>query len=443
MRKQPFHQARCLGPATATLLVVANMVGTGVFTTTGFLIRDLGSAPAVLVAWLLGGFLALCGALTYAELVAALPRNGGEYHLLSRVLHPWVGFVAGWISLVVGFSAPIAASSLAFGRYLAAVAPGVSPVVAALTLIVLLSCVHAVHVTAGGALQNVFTVGKVTLILVFIAGGILLGDIGQAFSPGSGAVPEAVVSPAFAVGLIFVSFSYSGWNGAAYVAGEIRNPARSLPLALLAGTGLVAALYLGLNVVFLAAAPASQLAGVVEVGHVAATHLFGPAAGGFLSAAIALALVSSVSAMIMAGPRVYQAVGEDYPMLSFLSYRSRRGGPAVAVALQALLAVAMVVTATFETLLTFIGFTLSLSAGLTALAVPVLRRREPELQRPYRVWGYPITTLSFVALSAWMIWHAVTQRPSSALAGFATLACGAALYLVMRRGRVRERGARL
>jgi APA family basic amino acid/polyamine antiporter len=424
-----------LGFFTATLLVVANMVGTGVFTTTGFLIRDIGSAPAVLIVWLVGGVLALCGSLAYGELIGALPRNGGEYQLLSRIYHPAVGFTAGWISLIVGFSAPIGAASLAFGRYTAAVFPMVSPVAAALCLVILLSSLHALNVVWGGWVQNIFTVIKIALIVLLVAGGLLWGDPGRVVSFSRQPVASAVLSPAFAVGLIFVSFAYSGWNGAAYIAGEVREPARTLPRSLLVGTAVVVLLFLGLNVAFLAAAPASELSGVVAVGHVAATHLFGQTGGRLLSAVIALALISSVSAMIMAGPRVYGTMGADYPRLSVLRIRSKQGGPAAAIAVQALAAMLMVVTATFEILLTYIGFTLAISSGLTVIGVMVLRWREPGLTRPYRVWGYPWTPLLFVALTVWMVAHTVCERPLTALFGGITLASGGGLYFCVRKNK--------
>ncbi|MCK5800833.1 MAG: amino acid permease [Deltaproteobacteria bacterium] len=430
---------RRLGPLTATLLVVANMVGTGVFTTTGFLVRDIPSSPAILVGWLIGGILALCGALSYGELTAALPRNGGEYQLLSRIYHPLLGFVAGFVSLIVGFSAPIAAAALAFGRYLVVLLPGVDgakpgvvPMVVALSLVVLLSMLHAAHVRVGGGVQNIFTLTKVGLIAVYIVGGLFRGDMSRIVAGATAStVGSATLSPAFAVGLIYISFSYSGWNGAAYLAGEVKRPARTLPMALIFGTILVTVLYAGLNVVFLAAAPRAALAGKVEIGHVAARALFGSGAGDALSAVIALALVSSVSAMVMAGPRVYQAMGDDCPRLRLLSYRSVAGGPVVSIALQGVVALAMILTSTFELLLSYIGFTLSLSAGLTVFGVLVLRRREPVLERPYKSLGYPLTPLLFVALSLWMAGHALFAKPIVGLAGLGTLAVGALLYLVL------------
>jgi len=424
---------RRIGTAAATALVAASMIGTGVFTTTGFLVRDLGSPLAVLGAWAAGGLLALCGALSYAELSGALPFNGGEYQLLGRIYHPSVGFAAGVVSLVVGFSAPLAASALAAGHYLAAAVPGLRPGVVAVALVVALSLLHALHVRLGARAQTAVTALEVALVLAFAAAGAVRGDPSLlAARP----TPPSAGAPAFAVALVYVSFAYSGWNGAVYVAGEVRDPSRALPRALVAGTALVAALYLALNAAFLASAPAAELAGVVEVGHVAAVRLLGPGAGRIASALVALCLASSVSAMLMAGPRVYESMGRDHRALAVLARRTRQGGPAAAVALQAALALAMIATASFGTLLLYVGFTLSLVAGLTVLGVVVLRRREPELARPYRTWGYPATPLVFVGLSLWMAAHAVVQRPAAAWAGLGTV--GAALALHAALGRVRR-----
>ncbi len=422
-----------IGATTAVLLVVGSMVGTGIFTTTGLLVRDLGSPLAVLAAWAVGGLLALCGAVSYAELVAALPRNGGEYQLLGRIYHPVLGFAAGLISLVVGFSAPLAASALAFGHYLSTVFPGVRPSVAGVLVVTAVALVHASNVRLGGSLQSVVTSIQLVLMSGLIVAGVALGDPSRALAGGDRTPLAALASPSFAVGLIFVSFAYSGWNGACYLAGEVRNASRTVPLALVVGTSLVVALYLALNTVFLAAAPAAELSGVVEIGHVAAVKLLGPGAARLVSALVAVVLASSVSAMLMAGPRVYEAVGLDYPKLRLLAYRTRRGGPAPAVALQAVLAVVMIVTSSFGALLTYIGFTLSLVAGLTVLGVIVLRRREPALSRPYRTWGYPATPAFFIVLSLWMAAHALIERPAASWAGLATVAIALALYAALGR----------
>jgi APA family basic amino acid/polyamine antiporter len=415
------------------MLVVASMVGTGVFTTTGFLLNGIRSTAAVLVAWLVGGVVAMFGSLAYAELVAALPENGGEYQLLSRIYHRSIGFVAGFVSFVVGFTAPIAASAIAFGKYAnAALEVSVPEWAWGSGLVVVLSVIHSGRVGAGGSFQNVLTAGKVALILVFITGGIFAGQFGLLAEGAARPMTEAVISPAFAVGLIFVSFAYTGWNAAAYVAGEVERPARNLPRALVGGTAIVTALYVGLNAVFLAAAPRRTLAAAgEEVAHVAAVGLFGESAGRLLSAMIALGLISTVGALIVTGPRVYEAIGRDYARLRFLRTRRADGGPVYAIGLQAALAIVLLMTSSFGWLLQYIGFTLSLFAALTVAGVFVLRVREPDLARPYRTWGHPVTTLLFIALMGWMVGHEVFVHPLVVVGGAGTIAAGILAYLMV------------
>jgi len=422
---------RRLSGRTATFLVVASMVGTGVFTTSGLLLDDLRSAPAVLLAWGLGGVLAMTGALSYAELVTALPKNGGEYALLSEIYHPAVGFAAGVVSFVVGFSAPIAASAIAFGSYLHALVPAVPALPAALALVALASAAHAFRVGAGSLVQDALTAFKILLVVGFVA--LAGAGIDPArLAAGERPLLEATLSPAFAVALIYVTFSYSGWNAAAYVAGELEDPHRALPLALIAGTALVTLLYLAVNVVFLGAAPAGSLRGVVEVGHVAAVSLLGPSAGAAMSAIIAFGLLATVGALIMTGTRVLEAMGRDHGTLALLARRATGGGPTASVLLQGAAAAVMVLTASFEALLGYIGFTLSLFAALTVLGVFVLRWRRPGLHRPHRAWGYPVTPLVFVLLMLWMIVWSVAAQPLVTLAGAATILVAVALWALLR-----------
>lgn len=434
------EEERRFGATTATMLVVASMVGTGVFTTTGFLVRDIGSLAAVLLAWALGGLLAVCGALAYAELSTALPANGGEYQLLSRIYHPSIGFVSGFTSMVVGFSAPIAAAAIAFGAYVERILP-VPPLVSALGLIVIMSTLHAVRVELGSGSQNAFTIVKVCLIVIFVAAGAGFTEPARIATTSGPTTWSAIASPSFAIGLIYVSYAYSGWNAAAYVAGEVRRPSRNLPLALLGGTIIVTGLYLGLNWIFLTAAPADALSGQVEIAHVAASHLFGPAAGKLLSTVIALGLISTVGALVMTGPRIYEAMGRDYPRLRVLSRRERGRGPVRSIALQAGLAIVMVLSARFDELLTYIGFTLALFSALTVAGVFVLRHREPELPRPYRTWGYPVTPLVSIGLMLFMVIHAFVERPVASLVGLLTLGVGLGLYALVRPSRSAEPGS--
>lgn len=291
-------------------------------------------------------------------------------------------------------------------------------------------------------MQGGVTATQILVIIVLIIAGLAPAHPSYALAQRIPPPRAVALGSEIAIALVLVSFAYSGWNGAAYVAGEVREPSRTLPVALVLGTGLVTALYVGVNLVYLAAVPVGDLAGVIEVAHVVARKLAGPSAGRVLSGVVALVLASSVGAMVMAGSRVYEAMGCDYRALSFLARRTSRGAPAVAMAIQAALAVVMVVTSSFGTLLAFIGFTLSVSAGLTVLGVLVLRAREPELVRPYRAWGYPATPLLFVALSAWMVGRSLVERPSSSIAGVAIIAAALALYgIVARAGAAKSSAA--
>ena len=418
------------GLRTTSLLVAASMVGTGVFTTSGVLLAELRSVPAVLMVWLVGGLVALAGALSYAELAAQMSESGGEYALLARTYHPAIGFIAGVVSIVAGFAAPIAACAIAFARYLdAALAIDLPDLPVAIAVLVATSAVHLSRLRTGARFQDALTLAKLALIALFVIGGAVLGDPARLAEP---LEPMALLSPPFALSLVLVYFAYTGWNAAAYVAGEVEEPARTLPVALLLGTGGVTALYLLLNAMLLASAPASELAGTVEIAAVAARHLFGPTAGRVLAAIVALGLVSTIGALVVTGTRVYDAIGRDHPALAPLARRHANGAPVIAILVQACLALVLVATASFEQLLAAVGFTLSLASALTVLGVIVTRVRHPARPRPFRVPLYPLTPLLFVAVTAWTIVESIRFAQQAALFGVATIAAGGALYLGLR-----------
>ncbi len=421
--------ARPLGFGSAVALVVASMIGTGVFTTSGFLLGDLGSADTVLAAWAVGGVIAALGALSYGALARRIPESGGEYLFLSRTLHPAAGFLAGWISLLVGFSAPMAAAAMAFGEYTKTWLPGWNPRGTGTALLVGLSVLHAVRVAPGAWVQNVAVALKAGLIAAFI--GLACGRL-----PAAGVV-EAVAgagqgmwSPAFAVSLVWVSFSYAGWNAAIYVGGEIRDAERNLPRALLVGALLVTALYLGLNFVFLRAVPAAELVGKLEVGRIAAQALGGPVWAEAVTALVALGLLTSVSAMVMAGPRVYARMAGDGYLPAWLG--CAEGAPRAAIGFQLAVALVMLWTATYERLLTYIGFTLSLSTAATVVGLMRLRRREGA---SLRVPGWPWVPGLFVASVLWMAVFSVARRPVESVLGLATLGVGWLAWRVGWRGK--------
>jgi APA family basic amino acid/polyamine antiporter len=246
---------------TATNIVIANIIGTGVFTSLGFQAIEIQSGFSLLLLWVIGGVFALCGALCYGELGAAMPRSGGEYHYLSEIYHPAIGFLSGWVSVTVGFAAPIALAAMAFGQYAAQLIPHGSPVLLAAVITIVISLIHAQNLRLGSYFQNVTTSLKVALIVIFILAGLLLSDPQPlSFAP-TIADLRTIASPPFAVSLVYVTYAYSGWNAAIYLASEIQEPTRNLPRALLFGTAIVTVLYVALNFVFLYSTPIRDLAG--------------------------------------------------------------------------------------------------------------------------------------------------------------------------------------
>ncbi|MDB4983413.1 MAG: amino acid permease-associated region [Myxococcales bacterium] len=417
-------------------LVVSSMIGTGIFTTTGFMVGDLGAPWQVLAVWALAGGLALAGAAVYAELGAMMPRAGGEYVYLTRAYHPAVGFLAGWIAVFVGFSAPIAASALAFGRYLHAIAPAVNVRGAAFALVALTTVAHARDVRRAGFAQTALTASILAVVVAFAVAALASGRLEASRLATSWPLsPSTGGAGAWAVSLVYATYAYFGWNAAAYVAGEVRAPDRTLPRALVGGVALVAALYLGLNAVFLAAAPRAALAGQVEVGDVAARALFGDRGGAAMSAAIALALGGSVSALVMTGARVVKAMADDGVLFGALGRINGRGAPTAAVVLLGALATLGVGTSAVEPLLVYAGFTLTLSSAATVASAFVLRRREPAATRPHRALAWPWSGAAYLALAAFMLAFGAREKPLETLAGAATLAGGGVAWALWRRRR--------
>lgn len=413
------------------------MVGTGIFTSLGFQVGDLPSGFAIMVLWAVGGLCAMCGALSYAELAAALPRSGGEYHFLREIYHPLLGFVAGWISATVGFSAPVAIAAMPFGTYLAEIFPGTNPLVFGLAVVWISTLVLLLDLRLGSVFQIASTILKVLLIALIIAAGFAVVQTQSiSFLPvkNDGAL---IASTPFALSLYWVMYAYSGWNASTYITGEIRNPARNIPLSLALGTVLVTLLYVALNAAFMRTTPITEMIGKQQVALVAGTHIFGATGAKWMAGFICLGLISTVSAMMWIGPRVTVAMGEDLGLLRWFSHRTSRGVPVRAILLQFLLVNAMLVTATFQTIVGYVQFSLTLCSALSVLGLFVLRWQKPDLPRPYRVWGYPLTPIIFLAVSAWMLWHmlgeASTRGPS--LLGLGTALAGLPIYFFSSRTR--------
>jgi APA family basic amino acid/polyamine antiporter len=423
---------------TATSLVIANMIGTGVFTSLGFQVVSLKSGLALILLWVLGGVIALFGALTYSEAAVLFPRSGGEYHFLTRMFHPGVGFMAGWISFLVGFAAPVAAASMALGRYLSSAlslperTAGLPLLKTsswiAIAVIAVLTAVHSLDKALGAKFQNIITLFKVLFIAGLIVLGLAMGrSAGLSFAPTAAAFRD-ILSPAFAVAMFFVTFSYSGWNAAAYVAGEIEDPQRNLPRSLIVGTLFVIAVYVLLNFVFLRTVPLEEMAGKVEVGYIFAGRLFGAEGGRLMGGVIAFLLLSSISAMIIAGPRISRVIGEDHRLFRWLGRTTRKDIPALAIVVQGLLSVFYILTATFDQVIVFIGFTLNLFTFMTVLGVMVMRKKRPDLPRPFRTPGYPWVPGLFLIIHVYILAYGLLYRPKESLAGLAITAVGFAVY---------------
>ncbi|MEO5717574.1 MAG: amino acid permease, partial [Chthoniobacterales bacterium] len=426
----PAGGRRTISLLTATCIVVANMVGTGIFTSLGFQVGDLPSGFAIMALWAIGGVCALCGALSYAELGAALPRSGGEYHFLREIYHPAVGFVAGWISATVGFAAPVAIAAIPFGTYIAGVVPGLNPLYLSLAVVSVTTVVLLWDLQLGSGFQNVSTLLKVALILVIIAAGFYVkGTQPISFLPAK-ADGVLIVSTPFAISLYWVMYAYSGWNASTYIIGEVRNPGRTIPLSLGLGTLLVTVLYLGINAVFMRTTPVAEMVGKQQVGLIAGEHIFGETGGKVMAIFIALGLVSAVSAMMWIGPRVTVAMGEDLRAFSWLARRNARGVPVRATLVQFAIVILLILVTTFQKVVNYVQFSLTLFSALAVLGVFVLRWRRPELPRPYRTWGYPVTPAIFLGISGWMLWHLLEDAGTreASLWGLATAALGLVVY---------------
>ncbi len=421
-------ERRRLGFTSAASLVVASMIGSGVFTSSGFALADLGTRSRVLLVWVLGGLFALCGALSYSALARRFPESGGEYTFLSRTIHPLAGFLAGWVSLLAGFTAPIAAAALGLEEYLIGSGEGERrPWVASGALIVA-GLLHGLRLKPGVLAQNAVVGVKVAGIGVFLVIGALA--LAGREPPPEGPAPPFELAK-FAVALVFASFAYSGWNAVVYVASEVRAPERTLPRAILAATLFVTVIYLALNAVFLFAAPIEDLAGRADIGAVAAEALGGAPLRRMVTALVALALFTSVSSMVMAGPRVYARMADDglFPRLFAL------GGevPGKAVALQVALALVLVWSATLRTLLQYVGLTLWLSAAATVVGLMRLRLQEGGTRVRVPLW--PIVPAVFVLGALGVAYFLVQGEPKAAVAALATFASGAIVYVLARRTR--------
>lgn len=442
---------RKLGLFPSTNIVVANMIGAGIFTTSGLLMAGLNNPLLMLALWVAGGVLALCGALSYGELGAAMPGAGGEYHFLSKLYHPLFGFLSGWVSFIVGFSAPIAASAMGFSEYFCRALPAIplwfenaglmnqasTKTFLSIGIILIFTFIHYRGLKTGAVVQNILTILKVALILFLLTAGFLSGK-GDAsnFSATAGVSSGLAGWKTIGLSLMWIMFAYSGWNASTYLGAEIKNPSKILPRSLLYGTGIVMFLYLSINVLFIYAINPEEMKGVISVGGLAMGNLFGPSADRLFSLLIAFALFSSLSAFIIIGPRVYYSMANDGLFFkSVARIHPKFQVPSNSIILQSIIAMIMVLTGTFEQVLTYMGFALGIFPILTVSGVFRLRSRNPS---EIRLSGFPFAQILYVSVGILILVLSFLERPVESSIASLTVIAGIPAYYLFKRNNSRK-----
>ena len=430
---------KTIGLFTLITLVVGNMLGAGVFTTSGFALGDLGSPGWVMLAWFMGGLLALCGALSYGALARLMPQSGGEYFFLSRAVHPLAGFIAGWISLWAGFTAAIAFAAITFEAYLLpqSLADALPRNSLATTAIVLAALAHGLQLRYGAVFQNSAVVLKLALITGFILFALWSASSGEwaGVEAWTGSEKTPLSLPAFATALMWISFSYSGFNASVYVASEVADARQLVPKAMIYGTAATTVVYLFLNAIFVFAPAPQDIIQQEDVAALAAQALAGETLAAVMRGIIAIALLTSISAMVMVGPRVYAQMAADGLMPAVLNFRG--SVPTTAIIAQSLLAVIVVWMTDLRELLSYLGFTLGLSTAVTVASLFLLVRRQGTGN--VRLPGYPWAPLVYISCTLLFATLAATINPREMIAALLTIASALVMYILFGRRHQRIR----
>jgi len=434
----------------ATNMVIANMIGTGIFTAIGYQVVS-GAIPdpfTILIIWLVGGIFSLCGAFAYSEVASCVNRSGGEYSYLTELYHPILGFLSGWISMIVGFSAAIAALGLAIGEYFLPLI-GMSESysvsflgtelsiqkIVGLSAIILIAFVHMKGIKFGGIFQNYITAFKLLLIgLILIVPFIYFSyePSNISFSP-SAKTSDTIFSSAFAGSLVWVMFSYSGWNASTYILGNLDNPKNTLPFSLIFGTMIVTVIYVLLNFIFMYVATFQELEGQIDVGNVVMQKVLGTNAALIISGVFSFALLSGLSAMMMAGPRVAEEIGKDFRLFKVLGKQNSKGNPISAIIFLASISCFLVIFSSFKEMIEYIGMTLTIFSLLTVFGVFIIRKKGIKNNLGIRCLGYPFTPLLFIMLSFWMLYYFISQDPIKLLWCLVTIVPGVCFYYISKR----------
>jgi len=409
---------------TASAIVIANMIGTGVFTSVGFQLSSIQNTWSILLLWLVGGMLALFGAFAYAELGTHFKESGGDYIYLSRVFHPMLGYLSAWAGLTVGFSAPVALAAMAFTKYLAPFGLQ-GNVWLAIAIIVLIGLMHSFSMRHSSGLQNYSTIIKVLFIVCLIFLGFFIpGNLNNAINLDNSWQKE-ILQPGFAVSMVYVSFAYIGWNAAAYVVDEIDDPGKNLPKALIGSTLFVAVVYVFFQLALLKNATAFQMQGKEEVTFIAFDNLLGSTGGKWVSIFIAIQLVATISSYLWVGPRVTWAMARENKLWQPLAKKNKHGIPVAAVWVHVFISILLALTGSFEKILLYAGFVLQLMASLTVATSLFLKgRKAGTFRSPFK----PILQIIFLIFNGWVLIFTLIDRPVESLIGLGVLLVGAIIY---------------
>lgn len=416
-----------IGWKTAAALVISNMIGTGVFTSLGYQLTDIQNTWSIVLIWLLGGLFALIGAFTYAELGTNFDDSGGDYIFLSKLIHPMVGYIYAWVSLTVGFSAPIAISVMAMKSYLNPINPSIFNEWFGILVILILTAIHSISVGQSGKFQNISTGIKIGFVLILIILGFSLVPTQEITAINlSNSWQDEILLPGFAVSLLYVTYAYTGWNSAAYIVDEIDDARKNLPKALLLGTLLVTVLYVLLQIVFLKHASVNQLSGKVEVAFIAFKNLLGPEGGNWVSYFIAIQLIATVSGYLWIGSRITFAMAKDHSMWKKIAVKNKNGIPVRALWLQAVISIILTLTGTFEQVLLYASFVLQLMGTLTVASIFWLKGRKGAYKSPLK----PFLQIVFVVFSLWILGYMLIERPKESTIGLLFVLSGVITYFM-------------
>jgi APA family basic amino acid/polyamine antiporter len=422
-------------PGQIAAILIANMIGTGVFTSLGFQVLDIHSGYAILLLWLIGGVVSMLGAICYSRLTVLMPRSGGEYVFLSKIYHPSIGFLSGWVSLIIGFAAPIAAASFAFGSYFNNFNPwisqhfglSISPATAGASVILLLTLLNVLKKVAGAKFQFVFTTIKIISILAIIGIGLSAPETGDTTFAFDHAFTSEIFTPAFAISLFFISYSYSGWNSLCYITEEIENAPKKIFKNLLLGTSFVTIIYVALNYTFLRVIPTQELSGCPDIVMKFAEHALSPSVAHLASGLICVLLLSTINSMIIIGPRVSKSIGEDFSKLNFLSRENKDESPYFGLIIQLVLALIYLFTASFEQLIIYTGFVLNIFTFLSVLGLFFIKENTDRFKLKKL-----IAPLLFLSYSLWLLFYGVYRKPLESGIGIGVCLTGLGIYFLIR-----------